>query len=271
VVHGLVVIFETSASCILMDYKVTPSRLLRVTRPVESPSIRLFCIPYAGGSASIYNDWIVAAPDWLQVCSVELPGRGRLVTESLATSLIELAQTISSAVYPYTNKPYAIFGHSMGALLAYEVASQLESLRRNQLCKLFVSGCGAPFLPRKKPPISHLPDDELLVHLRAMEGTPDEILAHPELIELLLPVLRSDFAICEEYRLIRVHLLQAPLTALSGEHDEDTPEGDMQMWRRLTTGDFRSLTFPGGHFFLNESENDVLSAVCRELEMTSPD
>ena len=231
-----------------------------------SASIRLFCIPYAGGSASLYNDWVVSAPDWLQVCSVELPGRGRLGAESLPTSLIELAQTISSAVYPYTDKPYAIFGHSMGALLAYEVASQLESLGRNQLCRLFVSGCGAPFIPRKKPPVSHLPDTELLDHLRAMQGTPEEILAHPELIDLLLPVLRSDFAICEEYRLFRVHVLQAALTALSGERDEDISESDTQLWKRLTRGDFRSLTFPGGHFFLKESENDVLSAVWKELE-----
>jgi surfactin synthase thioesterase subunit len=249
-----------------MIYKVTPSRLLRAVLPMEPGSIRLFCIPYAGGSASLYNDWIVSAPDWLQVCSVELPGRGWLGAESLATSLIELAQTITSAVYPYTDRPYAIFGHSMGALLAYEVASQLESLGRDQICRLLVSGCRAPFIPRKKPAVSHLPDAELRDHIRAMQGTPEEILAHPEVMELLLPVLRSDFALCEQYRLPRVHLLRTPLTTLRGEQDEDTQGSDMHMWRLLTTGDFRSLKFPGGHFFLKESENDVIGVVCKELE-----
>jgi surfactin synthase thioesterase subunit len=197
---------------------------------------------------------------------VELPGRGWLGAEVLVTSSVELAQIITSALYPYTDIPYAIFGHSMGALLAYEVASQLESSGRHQLCGLFVSACRAPFTPGTKPPVSHLPDAELLDHIRAMQGTPEEILADPELTELLLPVLRSDFALCEQYRLRHVHLLQSPIITLSGEQDEDTRESEMQMWRRLTTAEFRSLRFPGGHFFFKDDQNDVIGIVCKELE-----
>jgi medium-chain acyl-[acyl-carrier-protein] hydrolase len=245
---------------------MTSSCLLRAIRPLEPGTIRLFCIPYAGGSAALYNDWPVSASDWLHVCPVELPGRGRLATTSRASSLIQLAQAIASAIYPYADNSYAIFGHSMGALLAYEVASQLESSGRNRLAKLFVSGCPAPFMLPTKPPVSHLPDAEFIDSLRAMQGTPEEILAHPELVELVLPVLRSDFALCEQYRLRRTHILHAPLTTLSGEQDQDTPEGNMGMWRRLTTGAFQSLRFPGGHFFLKERKSDVVEAVCRELE-----
>jgi medium-chain acyl-[acyl-carrier-protein] hydrolase len=240
-------------------------QLLRSVPSFQLGSVRLFCIPCAGGSASFYDGWIASTPRWLQVCPVELPGRGWLGSEPLPTSLNKLAQAISSALYPYTGVPYAIFGHSMGALLAYEVASHLESSGRLQLCRLFVSGSRAPFMPRKEPPVSELPDAEFVEHIRNMQGTSDEIFAQPELIEFLLPVLRSDFALCEQYRLQHAYFLKAPLTALSGEQDKDTPESDMEMWGRLTTGGFRSLRFAGGHFFLKGNESAVIGALCSEL------
>jgi medium-chain acyl-[acyl-carrier-protein] hydrolase len=240
-------------------------RLLRVVPPSHLGSVRLFCIPFAGGSASFYDGWLASAPRWLQVCPIELPGRGWLSSEPLPTSLSKLAREISSALYPYTDVPYAIFGHSMGALLAYEVASHLESSGRLQLRRLFVSGSRAPFVPHKEPPVSDLPDAEFWRHIRDMQGTPEEILAQPELTELLLPLLRSDFAICEQYRLQHAYFLQAPVTALSGEQDERAPISDMQMWGRLTSSGFRSLEFSGGHFFLKENESAVINAVCSEL------
>jgi medium-chain acyl-[acyl-carrier-protein] hydrolase len=128
-----------------------------------------------------------------------------------------------------------------------------------------VSGSRAPFVPHKEPPVSDLPDAEFWEHIRDMQGTPEEILAQPELTELLLPVLRSDFAICEQYRLQHAYFLQAPVTALSGEQDKGTSIEDMQMWGRLTTGGFRSLEFSGGHFFLKENQSAVISAVYSEL------
>jgi medium-chain acyl-[acyl-carrier-protein] hydrolase len=243
--------------------------MLRVVPPFHPRSVRLFSIPCAGGSASFYNSWLASAPRWLQVCPIELPGRGWLRSEPLPTSLSKLAHEISSALYPYTDVPYAIFGHSMGALLAYEVASHLESLGRLELRRLFVSGSRAPFLPRKEPDVSDLPDAELWEHIRDMQGTPEEILGQSELIELLLPVFRSDFALCERYRLQHAYFLQAPVTALSGEKDKWTSIRDMQMWGRLTTGGFRSLEFSGGHFFVKESESAVISAVCSELAAPS--
>jgi medium-chain acyl-[acyl-carrier-protein] hydrolase len=240
-------------------------RLLRVVPPLQPGSVRLFCIPFAGGSASFYDGWLASAPPWLQVCPIELPGRGWLSSEPLPISLSKLAHEISSALYRYTDVPYAIFGHSMGALLAYEVASHLESSGRLQLRRLFVSGSRAPFVSHKEPRVSDLPDAEFWEHIRDLQGTPEEILAQPDLIELLLPVLRSDFALCEQYRLQHAYFLQAPVTALSGEQDKRTLIKDVQMWGRLTTGGFRCLEFSGGHFFLKESESAVISAVCNEL------
>jgi surfactin synthase thioesterase subunit len=124
--------------------------------------LRVFCFPYAGGSAAIYQHWQQHAPNWLQICPVELPGRGRLYAENPFGSIAELAAAITSALYPYTNTPYALFGHSMGGTIAYEVACGLEAAGRALPRKLFVSGARAPFLARRKPPVSHLADAEFL-------------------------------------------------------------------------------------------------------------
>ena len=239
---------------------------LRSVQSSKPGSVRLFCIPYAGGSASVYSDWITSVPDWLQICPVELPGRGWLWMKPLATSLVELARIISSAIYPYAHGQYAIFGHSMGALLAYEVALNLKALGRHDLCRLFISGSRAPFRANKRSSISQLSDDEFLDHIRSMRGTPEEILTNPELMKLFVPLLRADFQMCEEYRVDRVQPLRCAVTVLGGEADEEVSEGDLRMWSRIIAGEFQCLRFPGGHFFIKDNKNDVISAIFRELE-----
>src|ERR1700738_4476769 len=156
-------------------------------------ALRLFCFPYAGGSAAIYQDWQQHAPNWLQICPVELPGRGRLCAENPSGSIPALAAAITSALYPYTNTPYALFGHSMGALIAFEVACGLEA--------------GGRATPCRTPPVGHLADPEFLAHVRDLNGTPTEVLANKELMDVLLPVLRADFALCEQYRMRGLQLL----------------------------------------------------------------
>jgi medium-chain acyl-[acyl-carrier-protein] hydrolase len=228
--------------------------------------VRLFCIPYAGGSAAVFNNWDAKTPDWLQVCPIELPGRGALSLEALPTSVVALARAIALSIYPYTDIPYALFGHSMGALIAYEVACHVESKALKRLCKLLASGCQAPYLPRKKPPVSELPAPEFLERIREINGTPEEILMHDELMDIVLPILRADFALCEHYSLRNTHLLQAPITTLAGNQDEDISDLDMQGWGRLTTGNYSSLLFDGGHFFIKDKEDQVLKSICDELE-----
>jgi surfactin synthase thioesterase subunit len=222
--------------------------------PVLSQPDRLllFCLPYAGASASVYRDWILMAPEFLQVCPVELPGKGRLSREPFAKSLSALARKIAEEISDHVDRPYAIFGHSMGGLLAYEVALQLETAGQPHPFKIFLSGAVPPFSGRIRRTVSELPNAALLEHLRELRGTPDAILDDHVLMQFLLPVLRSDFRLCEGYKAHKPHLLSTPVTALSGEQDESTTAADMLLWKRATISAFESLRYPGGHFFLTD-------------------
>jgi medium-chain acyl-[acyl-carrier-protein] hydrolase len=181
---------------------------------------------------------------------VELPGRGRLFKQPFADSLEALAETIREGITPYTASPYAIFGHSMGALLAYEVTAQLRSAGHPEPSALFLSGRCPPFGDRTGISVSRLPDPQLLEHLRKLAGTPQEILASEELMQIFLPVLRSDFSLCEEYEPQEAQLFTMPVTVMSGDEDEETSEREMQRWRCVTMGTFTSRRYRGDHFFM---------------------
>jgi medium-chain acyl-[acyl-carrier-protein] hydrolase len=234
-------------------------------------TIKLFCLPYAGGSASIYRNWQSQVPSWLQICPIELPGRGGRSVEALPRSIPEVAHEIASKLQPYRRVPFALFGHSMGAAIAYEAARNLEIAGINTLCSLIVSGARAPFLDHKKPGISNLSDPEFVEHLRGLNGTPAEVLANAELMAVVLPVLRSDFANCERYRPENIQPLRVPITALAGDEDLDVPIADVESWGTLTIGGFRAITFQGDHFFINSSRSAVIAAVSDTLLNTNVD
>jgi surfactin synthase thioesterase subunit len=238
---------------------------LKLTAPLPGISTRLFCLPYAGGSAAIYQEWQKQVAPQFQICAVELPGRGWRSAESLPLSIHKLAHEIASWLHAHGKTPFALFGHSMGAAIAYEIARNLEAAGNRSLYCLIVSGSSAPFLPRRKRAISDLSDPDFLDHIRQLNGTPPEILANAELMSVVLPVLRSDFKICEEYVPEESHALRTPITALAGEKDPDISVADVEAWGTLTTGRFETLKFPGDHFFLKSSEAAVVAAVSDTL------
>jgi medium-chain acyl-[acyl-carrier-protein] hydrolase len=172
--------------------------------------------------------------------------------EPIAISLSALAGRLSEEISDYADRPYAIFGHSMGALLTYEVAAKLESVGRPRPFKIFLSGTLPPFLARNRQAVSDLPDALFLDHLRELQGTPDAILDNQDLMQLFMPVLRSDFRLCEGYVIPEPRLLHIPVTALSGEQDKKTSEADMLLWKRATTSTFESHRYPGDHFFFTD-------------------
>lgn len=235
------------------------------TRPADA--VRLYCLPYAGASASIYHAWRRELPSWIEVSPLELPGRGQRYAEAPQNDAHELARSLAAQLAGQLDRPYALFGHSMGALLAYELSHALRERRLPAPLRLFASGCPAPSRRERQGRFTRLSDAELINTLQELDGTPPELLADPELMALFLPVLRADFQLCARYqpRIARPSL-DCALTVFAGRADACTADASsLQAWRGETTGAFALEMVDGGHFFLHEQRARLLTILQREL------
>lgn len=230
-------------------------------RPNPSARLRLFCFPYAGGSARIYRSWAQQLPGCVEVCPVQLPGRDRRIAEPPFSQVELLVQATAEALHPLLDKPFAFFGHSMGALLSFELAHHLRTELGCSPQHLFASGRRAP-QTSKEPPLYDLPKEQLVQELQALKGTHPDVLEHPDLMELMLPLLRADFSIGDTYIFPVRPLLSCPITALGGLRDS-APRADLQAWGELTSGPFSLRMFPGDHFFLHSDELQLLEVIGR--------
>lgn len=226
---------------------------------------RLFCFPYAGAGAAIFRDWADALGLHLEVCSILLPGRERRHAEPALRRSQQAVEFLTPVLRPYLDMPFVLFGHSMGALLAYELARGILTSSMIEPRALFVSGRRAPFLPRRTRKIHALPREEFLAEIRALNGTPVEVFAHEDLIELILPTLRSDFELVESHAHSAEPLLSCPVVAMGGTRDPNTLPEEIDAWRSVTTGPFRSMLFEGDHFFVNSVRTRLLQTIRQEL------
>jgi medium-chain acyl-[acyl-carrier-protein] hydrolase len=242
---------------------------LSPARPNPNAALRLFCFPYAGGSAQIYRSWSKRLPTSVEVCAVQLPGRGNRLREPPFTDLHTLVRALAEALLSYLDKPFAFFGHSMGALIGFELAQRLRERASPGPIQLFVSGHRAPQLERDGPTTYDLPEPELLAELRRMNGTPREVLEHPELIQLMLPLLRADFEVVQTYLYAPRPPLDSPITAFGGLRDEDVSREQLARWREQTTAEFSLHMLPGDHFFIQTSETLLLEVLSRKLDQLS--
>ncbi|RWU21416.1 thioesterase [Pseudomonas alkylphenolica] len=226
-------------------------------------SVTLLCLPYSGASAMVYSRWRRKLPAWLDVRPVELPGRGTRMGEPAQTDLLALARQLASEQRLAASQPYALLGHSLGALLAFELAHELQALGCPSPLALFASGTAAPSRREDydggewREPKS---DAVLIEELRALNGTPEEVLANRELMSLTLPVLRADFLLCGRYVYRQRPPLHCPLHVLGGEDDRAT-DAQLLAWRQESLGDFSLEMFPGGHFFIHAHEDRVLGTL----------
>ena len=227
--------------------------------------MRLFCFPYAGGGDSIFYSWQKIIPDTIEVCPVQLPGRGARIDEPPCTEINKLVRLVGEALAPHLNKPFALFGHSMGALIGFALAHHLRREYSAQPVHLFVSGRCSP-QTRNTPIDLKLFDSALPEMLRRYNGTPAEVLENPELMELVLPILRADFALCKSYIYTPQPPFNFPITAFGGLDDHGVPRESIEGWREHTTGPFALRMLPGDHFFLNTSALPLLEAISKELE-----
>lgn len=238
-----------------------------ISRPRPNPRapLRLFCFPYAGGGASSYREWPAYLPADIDVVAVQLPGREERVCEPAFSSAPELCLQLAAVLAPYLDRPFALFGHSMGGLIAFELARLLRTIGARSPLHLFVSAHSGPRTVNSIPPVAGMSDDELAALLRRLGGTRDEVLADAEMMRLVLPLMRCDLTVCESYRYVLAEPLACPISVFGGIFDKIVLRPDLLAWDAETTGVFRARMFPGGHFFFDDLKPRVLQALSDDL------
>jgi medium-chain acyl-[acyl-carrier-protein] hydrolase len=240
---------------------------LRYVDRRPSADLQLFCFPFAGGGASIFRKWGTKLPRSVEVCAIQLPGREDRLLEPPFQQVQPLVETLAEAVFIDREKPFAFFGHSMGALLAFELSRVLRRLEGRQPEHLFVSGRRAPHLPDRNPTTYDLPHAEFVQELRRLRGTPNEVLQDPDMMAVVMPMLRADFTLCETYSYVDDVPLTCSISAFGGSEDREVDYDEVAGWRQVTTGPFSLQMIPGGHFFLmGPGEAQLLTALSDELE-----
>lgn len=251
-----------------MSAASTPTGPWLTTRALNPQArLRLFCLPYAGGSTLIFRKWQDAFPPatGVEVCPVQLPGRGSRMHESPFSEWAPLVEAIVAALRPHFDRPFALFGHSMGALLAFEVARLLRRKNQTGPRRLVVSGRRAPHMPSDEAPTYDLPDAEFVEELRRLNGTPREVLENPELMRLMLPLIRADFAVTQTYTYREEPPLSCPFTVFGGLEDADAAGPNLSGWCELTEAACSVKTFEGGHFFINTATAQLLQTLKQDL------
>jgi medium-chain acyl-[acyl-carrier-protein] hydrolase len=235
---------------------------------VRTPQIRLFCFPYGGGNAHVYRDWQQYLAPEIDVCLVHLPGRARRMGERLRTRLAPLVEELADAIGGALTDRFAFYGHSMGALIAFELARTLR--RRNQVMpvQLFLSACRAPTAVRAVPSTFDLSVPEFIAKIQRLRGTPKEFFEHPELQNALLPLLRADFEITDTYDYVPEMPLACPISIYGGDRDELATLEQLAPWKRETSAGYKCKVFAGDHFFLQSHKADFLGVLREDLLRT---
>ncbi|MFF7793121.1 aminotransferase class V-fold PLP-dependent enzyme [Streptomyces sp. NPDC007991] len=233
----------------------------RFSTPVQPVRARLYCFPFGGGGASAYRKWGEALEPGIDLCAVQLPGREERLSETLLSTVEEVVDAFVPVLAEQPELPFAFFGHSMGALLAYEVCLRLRAEQRALPGRLFVSGLHPPDRMSRARVRHNLDDRAFVESLRDTDDQLDVLLANPELTQLFLPILRADFTLCETYRHQGAEPLPCPITAYGGTADPMVDEPLLNGWRRFTSAAFEARMFPGGHFYIREHERRLVGLI----------
>ncbi len=235
-------------------------------KPKPTARVRLFCFPFAGGGATAYRTWAEGLPPEIDVCAVSLPGREARFNDPPFTSMPALVKALHAGLSPLLTGPFAFFGHSMGGLIAFELTRQLRRTGAALPAHLFLSGSQAPRRVPEQPKLGRLTDEQLIARLRAYNGTPAEVLEHPVLMELLLPTLRADFLVLDDYVYAQEPPLDVPATLLGGAADATVRPAHLEDWKELVRPGAEVVVLPGDHFFIQPQQPTVLARVAAVLK-----
>ncbi|MFJ1596034.1 thioesterase II family protein [Streptomyces sp. NPDC088261] len=247
----------------MTDTKNDGAAWIRRFHPSPAADARLMCFPHAGGSASFFFPVSKGLAPRVEVLATQYPGRQDRRAEPNVPDMGQLADRAAESLLPWTDKPYALFGHSMGATLAYEVARRLQDAGRPARA-LFVSGRRAPHRNRDDG-LHLLSDEEIVADIGALDGTGDQVFGDAELMGLLLPAIRSDYRAAETYRYAPGPVLTSPVHALTGFSDARVDVGELHHWKEHTEAGFELTVFSGGHFYLVERHEEILELVRARL------
>ena len=231
-----------------------------------SARARLFCFHHAGGAASMYRKWAEEVPPELELLAVQLPGREFRIREKGFTRVEPLVQELLRVLGPFLDRPFAFFGHSMGATVGFELARALRRRGERGPAHFGVSGRIAPHLRSRFTPVHELQDRELVNRLMKMGGLPEHILKEPELMALVLPLVRNDYGIVDNYQLVPEPPLACPMTVFWGHGDIIVSREEAAGWQQHTTGSFSLHGLPGDHFFVGSARRELQQLLFPELK-----
>ncbi|HEU4781086.1 MAG TPA: alpha/beta fold hydrolase [Steroidobacteraceae bacterium] len=241
---------------------------VRGPRTPQPGRLRLFCLPHAGGTSSIFNGWDAHITRHAEVWQVLLPGRGTRIGDEPITDAREMTHALAEGLAPHMHAPFAIFGHSMGAMLAHELTMHLLSRGGPVPRLLVVSGRQAPHLPAVLPPVRSLTDEQFLQVLGGMSTETTRLLSDPSLRKVLMPLLRADFLLCDSWSPRAVRRIPVPILAFGGTRDPSLSASMVEQWGRHTFGRFNSIFLPGDHFLVQPLAKDMCAAIEDELGHT---
>ncbi len=248
-----------------MSFDLDSKRWFLCPRSNPKAKLRIFCLHYAGGGASMYHSWKNTFTDDVELRLVQLPGRESRFSEPRPQNLSVLVKNMADMLKPYMDKPFVFFGYSMGALLAFEISRELRRRGNPQPIHLFLAAATAPHTPDVYPPLAHLPQEEFIEQVKYFFQPPEEAWKHQELLDLFLPILRDDMAIIENHKHIKEEPLDYSIDALVGLSDRGAPIENVQAWSEYTTAKFQLTSFEGGHFFLENESIKLLEKVQNRL------
>jgi medium-chain acyl-[acyl-carrier-protein] hydrolase len=250
---------------------VNANRWLPGRSEVTDVTLRVFCLPHAGGGASAFRGWTTDQPAGVEICAVQLPGREDRIREPLPGDIVALARALADILLPYLDVPYVLVGNSIGGLVAFEIARHAEQRHCLPPVRLVVASCRPPGVGLGLPVLSGLADDEFtaVIHQR-YGGIPLEILRDPGRMAVFLPALRADIAMSEAYLPSERPLLACPVTAVVGTDDMSLSYGDLKGWSTFTEAAFDCAELAGDHFVLLSHREDVLGPICAEAALVRP-